>query len=237
MLLFLKSQSPIPYIIFAVVIIVILVSSFYFNKKQRILRKLKKFNNRRITQFRTNELTKVTGKTLHIHEPLIAPLSRRKCVAYHITVKKKRNSGKSSSWHTILKLEQFQDFFIEQRGEVALIKIQESPNKNYEAYMVKDHSVKSGFLNDPSSDFDSFLRRYQIDSTNMLGFNKTLEYSERIIEVGEEITVGGIAKWKEVNDELSGYAYTRIAALESSDQQKIIITDHPSAKQERNRLN
>lgn len=233
MLLIIEPQSPIPYIIFFAVIGVIFVSNYYFNKKQRILRKLKKFNDKRITQFRTNELTKVTGKTLHIHEPLIAPLSRRKCVAYHITVKKKRNSGKSSSWHTILKLEKFQDFFIEQRGEVALIKIQEGPVKNYEAFLVKDHAVKSGFLNNPSSDFDSFLSQHNIQSTNILGFNKTLEYSERIIEVAEEITVGGLAKWKEVNDELSGYAYTRIAALESSDKQKIIITDHPSAKSQR----
>ena len=230
MLLLLEPQNPIPYIIIILVIIAIGIGSFYFSKKQRILRKLNKFHTRRVIQFRTNELTKITGKTLHVHEPLIAPLSGRRCVAYLITVKKKRNTGKSSSWHTVLQLEEFQDFFIEENGEVVLVQPRKSPKKNYDAFLVQDHSVRSGFLNDPTPEFESFLRTHDIDSTNLLGFNKTLEYSERVIELGEIVTVGGIAKWKEVNEQLSDYSYTRIAALESSDKQKIVITDHYAAK-------
>ena len=104
--------------------------------------------------------------------------------------------------------------------------------------MVIDSSVRSGFLNDPSSDFESVLRRYNVDSKNFLGMNKTLRYSERIIEVGEEITVGGIAKWKTMSEPMPGLNYSRIATLESSNTQKLIITDLPEARpKEREFLN
>lgn len=63
-----------------------------------------------------------------------------------------------------------------------------------------------------------------------MGFNKRLKYTERIIEVGEIITVGGIAKWKAVDASISGYNNYKIAVLESSDTQKTIITDLISAR-------
>jgi hypothetical protein len=53
-----------------------------------------------------------------------------------------------------------------------------------------------GSFNDPSPEFKKVLDDFGIKSETWLGFNKTLKYTERIIEVGETITVGGIAKWK-----------------------------------------
>lgn len=207
----------------------IIFLSFYFGRKQKVLRALKDFKPKRIIQFRTNELTKTTGKVLHVHEPLIAPYSGRQCVAYHIKIEHHRSTGKSSHWRTLVSEYDIQDFFIEQSGEVAMVKPTENP-KNYMSYMVSDSSANSGTFNDPTPKFQSVLNRYGIDSTTILGFNKRLRYTERIIEVGEEITVGGIAKWKEVNEPLSQYGSTRIATLESSAEQKLIITDEPKAK-------
>lgn len=202
--------------------------SYYYGRKQVVFRKLSKFKRRSINQFRTNELTKITGKALFVHEPLIAPFSKRKCVAYFIKIEQKKSSGKSSYWKTLVKQEDIQDFFIKKGDEVVMVRPTRTP-KNYDGFLVEDKTVSSGTFNDPTPEFESLLRRYNIDSTSLFGFNKKLRYSEHIIEVGEEITVAGIAKWKEVKDLVEGYQYSRIAALESSDKQKLIITDHPSA--------
>ncbi|MCL6296252.1 hypothetical protein [Jejuia spongiicola] len=227
------SNYMIPFlIIIAIVIIGFLV--YYFNRKQIIIRKLKKFKPKRITQFRTNELTKISGKVLEVEAPFIAPFSKRKCVAYSIKIKQKVQSGKSSHWKTLVKKENIQDFFIEKNGELVMVK-PSYETSNFYSYMVEDSSVSSGTFNDPTPEFQKVLDSFGIESETWLGFNKTLRYSERIIELGEIITVGGIAKWKSLNEPINGYSYSKIAALESNNEQKIIITDLPKARLIENR--
>lgn len=213
-------------VVFAIAIIIFL--SIYFSKKSIILRKLSKFKSKRITQFRTDELTKVTGKVLQVKEPFIAPFSKRKCVAYVFEVKQKVSTGKSSHWKTLVKKEDIQDFFIEQNNDLVMIK----PSielSNYRSYIVADKKVSSGAFNSPTPEFQKVLKNFGVESENWLGFNKTLKYLERIIEVGETVTVGGVAKWKILKEPIEGYNYSKIAALESSLSQKIIITDEPKA--------
>lgn len=216
-------------IIIIIAIIVIGFCVYYFGKKQRILRKLSKLKRKDILQFRTNEPSKVSGKVLHVHEPFVAPFSKRKCVAFEFKIQQQKHSGKNSYWKTLIDEKNIQDFFIEQRGEVALIKPQTEP-LNFDIYMVEDKRVSSGFLKNPTPEFENLLSAYGIESANLLGFNKTLRYTERILEVGETITVGGIANWKAVDVTVEGYNYSKIATLESSEHQNIIITDLPEAK-------
>lgn len=166
---------------------------------------------------------------LHVHEPFIMPYSKRKCVAYLFKIQKKVRTGKHSRWKTIIKKEDIQDFFLEKNGEVVLIKPTKSP-KNYYSYMVEDSSISSGIFNTPTPEFKKVLDDFGVESKSWFGFNKTLKYSERIIEVGEIITAGGVAKWKAIDKSVSGYNNSTIAALESSESQKIIITDLISAR-------
>ena len=79
-------------ILFTILIVGASISIYlihYFSQKQKVLRALSKFKFRKITQFQSNEPTKTIGKVLHVHEPFIAPFSRRKCVAFHITIEQK----------------------------------------------------------------------------------------------------------------------------------------------------
>ena len=209
-------------------IAIITFTSVYFSKKNVVLRKLSKFKHKRIAQFRTNEPTKITGKVLPVEEPFVAPFSQRKCVAYDFYVKQRVSTGKSSHWKTLVKKENIQDFFIEQNGELVMVK-PSMETSNYISFMVADKKVSSGSFNSPTPKFKEVLISLGVENKNWLGFNKTLKYTERIIEIGETITVGGIAKWKSLNKPVAGYSFSKIAALESNKDQKIIITDHPSA--------
>ena len=137
--------------------------------------------------------------------------------------------GKSSHWKTLVEQENIQDFFVEEKGNVVMIKPTKVP-KNYFNYLDEDKSIASGFLNDPTPEFKKVLEYYNIESETYFGFNKTLRYSERILEVGETVTVAGIAKWKSVQEPIEGYNYSKIAALESNETQKLIITDLPEAR-------
>ncbi|CAM1342677.1 hypothetical protein [Tenacibaculum amylolyticum] len=213
--------------IFAIIIPVVLILFFliyYFSNKQTIIRKLRKIPSAGIGSIRTNQLVKVTGKALHVHEPLVAPFSKRKCVFFRIKIEQKKSSGKSSHWSTILKEERIQDFFIDKNGTSVMV--QPSKNlRNYKAHLVVDKHTSSGTFKDPSPEFLRLLKEYNIKSTGFFGFNKQLRYSEAIVEIGEEVTVAGTAKWKNLNEPVAGYDYSNILALESTNQQKLIITD------------
>ncbi|WP_299337781.1 hypothetical protein [uncultured Psychroserpens sp.] len=211
-------------IISAIAIIAFLV--YYYNERQVIIRTLSKIPVKPASSLRTNELSKVSGKALHVKEPLLAPYSQRKCVFYQIVIQQKVSNGKSSHWKTLVKDERFQDFFIDTNGDFVIVKPTNDP-RNYISYLVKDKKQTSGTFNDPTPQFEAVLRRYNIRPENFFGFNKRLRYKEGVIEIGEQITVAGIAKWKTLNEPLPEYPYSKIAELESNGNQKLIITDIP----------
>lgn len=224
----LLSSNEIMIIIPLIIVVIgaIILLSFYFSRKQVVLRKLSKIPLKPATGLKTSELTKVTGKALHVKSPLIAPLSGRECVFYTIKIEKRVSTGKSSHWKTIINEEKTQEFFIDSNGDFVIVRPTHSP-KNYLSYLVKDKRTSSGAFNDPTPEFEALLKQYNIDPINLLGFNKSLRYKEGIIEIGEQITVSGIAKWKTLNEPIPDYHYSKIAELVSEGKEKLIITDVP----------
>ncbi|RZN84628.1 MAG: hypothetical protein EVB11_00835 [Winogradskyella sp.] len=215
-------------IIFLIIglLIIIGIISYYFSKKQIIIRSLSKIPLRRVTNLRQNEVSKLYGKALHVKEPLIAPYSKRKCIFYQIKIQQKVNSGKSSHWKTLIEEEQMQEFFLENNGDMVIVKLIKHP-KNYKCFLVKDKKQNSGTFNEASPKFKALLKSYNIESTNWLGFNKKLRYEEGVIEIGEYIIVAGVAKWRSLSEPLPEYPYSKIAELESDEKQKLLITDLP----------
>jgi hypothetical protein len=227
-------STPVIIILIISAIAIIGFVAYYFNGKQVIIRTLSKIPHKPASSLKTNELSKVTGKALHVEAPLKAPFTERKCVFYQIIIEQKVSNGKSSHWKTLVKEEKFQDFFVDTNGDFVIVKPQELP-RNYICHLVKDKEASSGTFDDPTPKFVNLLNRYNINPENYFGFNKRLRYKEGIIAVGERITVAGIAKWKSLNEPLPEYPYSKIATLESEGKQKLIITDLPDVLPSRNR--
>lgn len=217
------------FIILIPVIGLIFFLIFYYSKKQSIIRKLKRLPSSKITSLKTNEYVKLTGKALQLEAPLIAPFSKRSCIFYTIVIEEEKGDDDSSSWSTVIKDEKIQPFLIEQNGDYLLISPENSP-KNYTSYLVVDSKTSSGTFNNPSPKFKALLNKYAIKSTNFLGFNRQLRYKEGIVEIGEEITVAGVVRWKTLKEPIKGYSYSKIATLESTQEKELIITDLPKAK-------
>ena len=222
-------MNPIFIIIIAACVIALIIFLVYFySPKTIILRRLKKLRYSRIGSLQSHKYAKIEGKALNVEEPLIAPLSKRRCVYYKINIQKKVKSGKSSHWDTIVNEEIIQDFFVEQSGERLLIFPKKNP-KNYYDYLVTDKTANSGTFNDPTPEFKTLLNNYNIETEGMFGFNKEIRYTESIIEIGERITVAGFVKWVELENPIADYNYSRVASLIAKDKTKILITDSPDA--------
>lgn len=206
-------------------VVLIVIYGYYFSDKQRIIRELKKSRRKPISQVREKEYAKVIGKAKHVNEPLIAPLSGRKCVYYEVLVERSNDD----SWDTVIEDSKSQDFFIENNSELAIVKAAFVNNDSKRVHLVQDHEQKSGFLNDATIKLDSYLARHNESSTGLLGLNKTLRYKEGIIALNETIAIKGIAKWKPLNEPIEGYSYSRILTFEGNSEQKLLITDAPKA--------
>ncbi len=218
-------MNPAIIIVLAIIFIgTIIFLAYYFSRKQVIIRTLSKIQSKPASGLRTNELSKVSGKALHVKEPLLAPYSERKCVFYQIKIEQKVNSGKSSHWKTLVEEEKSQEFFVETNSDFVIVKPTDVP-LNYITYLVKDKKQSSGTFNDPTPKFEALLRRYNIESQTFFGFNRQLRYREGIIEIGEQITVAGIAKWRSLSEPLPDYPYSKIAELTDDMNTKLIITD------------
>lgn len=218
----------VPALIIALFALIIFIVS-YFNGKKVLLRTLKKVPHKPVGGLQTNQFSKVTGKALHVKEPLIAPFSKRECIFYSIKIEQKKSNGKNSYWKTLVKEEKIQEFFVHINGEFVIVEPTSIP-KNFISHLVVDKTQRSGTFNDPTPEFKGLLDTYNIDSENFIGWNKNLRYSEGIIEIGELITVAGIARWKRLNKPLPDYPYSKIATLEATEAQKLIITDLPEAQ-------
>ncbi|SNR17433.1 hypothetical protein [Tenacibaculum jejuense] len=219
------------YIVFIIIITfgsVIFLANYYSSKKV-LIRKLKEIPNASVNNLKTNQLTKITGKALHINEPLIAPFSKRKCVFYRIKIEQKKHNGNTPTWVTVAKEEKIQPFFLMKNGEYVMVQPSQDL-KNFKAHLVVDKKHSTSTFNGASPEFQKLLDRYHIKSKAFLGFNKSLRYKEAIVEINEEITVAGIGKWKNLNEPIEGYTYSKIATLESNDNQKLLITDLPKER-------
>lgn len=199
--------------------------AFYYSTKNFILREFKKSRKKSINSIREKEYAKVIGKAIAINEPLIAPLSGRLCVYYHVIVEVKGNK----SWRKIINNEKCQDFYIENHSEIAKVKITALHKSMKRYYLVKDYKENSGFRNDAPKQLETYLELHNKKSTGLFGINKTIRYTEGVIEVDELIGVKGIAKMETIKEPIEGYSYSKLLSLTGTKKEKLLVTDEPKA--------
>ena len=225
-LLFLKGNSNVLIPIAMVLVFgVIAFLAIYFSNKKTMLREFKKSRKKPINRIQENEYAKIIGRAKHVNQPLEAPLSGRKCVYYQVIVEVKGDK----SWRRIINDEKHQDFFIESNSEMAIVKMSLLQKSMKRFFLVKDYKEKSGFRNDATEKLERYLKLHNKKSTAFLGINKTVRYSEGVIELNEPITVKGVAQWKILNEPIEGYSYSKILTLTGTKKEKLLVTDEPKA--------
>ncbi len=202
----------------------VLILSYFFSKRAIILREMAKSKAKPIGSIREGEYVKVVGKAKHAKEPLIAPISERPCIFYHVEVL--NTGGKNDK--TLIDEMKAQDFFLEQNGEIVMVK-QDQAYSFRKVYLVQDHQKNSGSFQGADPHLEKYLKKHHESSKNWLGFNKQLKYKEGIIALEEEIAVKGIAQWKSLKQPIEGYPYSKILSLRGSEDKKLLITDHKKA--------
>jgi len=210
------------FFIFITVVICILLYKYLFSKKAVVKRKLKNSEFKSLADFKDGEIAKVVGNVEFIDQPLIAPLSNRRCSYYYIHIEHKVSSGKNSHWKTIIEEEVSSKFLIREGENFAYIN-----DSNLKCYIVQDKSFSSGFGNDAAEHLEKFLNNKGHKSEGFLGFNKKLRYEEGILESDEKIAVFGKGTWKNVTTLGLPEQYEKVLEITSSKGVPIYLSDDP----------
>ena len=193
---------------------------FFYSEKAKIKRKFKKTQHKKISEFKDGDVAKFTGIIESIDEPLISPLSRRKCTHYNVLVEQEVSSGKSSHWKKLIARQDSNTFIIRGANGCAFIE-----GGKMKRHIVVDREFSSGFMNDPKIHLKEYLEQHGHKNENFIGMNKTIRYKEGILELGEKVAVLGKGVWK-MAEELSLPAELgKVLAITDHGDEYVYFTD------------
>jgi len=146
-------------------------------------------------------LVEVKGKVLDWN-PLSAPFSGERCVYYRYQVEQLESNGKSSKWETVRQgASTGCPFYVEDDTGRALV----LPSGSL-AVLEESFKFQTGIFSDVPAQVDRFLEGIGFSCKNLLGFNKTLRFTEYRVEPGREVYVLGSCQ---TNDRVVSQAYLR----------------------------
>lgn len=181
-------EPPPPFlIVFGILLVVgiVALARWWYSTAQQVKRALRKTPRTNVRDARDGDLVKIVGQLRYLHEPVIAPISGRRCAYFEARVERKH--GKNS-WVEVAREVGGAEFLVEDSTGRAVV-----DPVLVETAVVEDSTGRSGFLNDPSDRLASFLARHDVASTTLLGFNRTMRYREGVFEEGETVAVLGVA--------------------------------------------
>ncbi len=174
---------------------------------------------KRIEFIEDGETVTIAGNVVFYKRSMNTPLSNRECVYYHTTVERKKSSGKSSHWVKEIDEAAAVNFLIDDGNNVALVEA-----NAIEGLLELDKHYKSGTFNDANTVLESFLKKYNLKSQGVLGFNKQMRYKEGALEEHEYCIVCGTCYWEDAKQyEIEGVK--EVLIIKATEEQPVYVTD------------
>lgn len=206
--------------------IVLFVLTLVGGKKTKVVKELKKSPSKPINTVLENEYVRLHGKVEALSKPMIAPISGRPCVYYHITIDEEYKNGFSR----IIDDFEYQDFYLRSGTDKALIS---AHNRNATLlYLEFDHKRNTNWMTDASGRMEAYLLSRGETSkaeTGLFTTTKRMRFKEAILEPEEKIVVKGKANWLKDHLTPDGKKYPRRLELSGDFKKKLLVTDLPEA--------
>lgn len=155
---------------------------------------------------------RVTGTIEPLSEPLSAPLTGRRCVYYGAAVSEQRTGQHGTRWVQIHGVQRSVDFIVRDASGRVIVRVDRA-----DIVAIPDHKRFSGSFDEPTPAESALLERFGEDATGFLGLNRHLRFTESALEIGEEVTVLGVARRSEGAGPM---------VIESPPDAPLLVTDH-----------
>ncbi len=208
------------------VIALMIFARFFYKRRLIVLRALRTTGLKKISDFKDNDVGKITGRVVYGGETVFAPISKRKCVYYRVIVEQYKYQGKSYHWIKIIDEERAGDIVMHDNSGYAVI----DPNKS-KNFLTEDVIQFSDSSDTLTSSLESYLAKHDVDSRGFFGAHKTLRYKEGILEKGEVFTVSGEGQWNETKDHKLNIPSGKVLVIIPGKAEHVYITDDPEASE------
>ncbi len=201
---------------------------FGFTRERRIKRALKHVKPTAIRDVRDGKAVKIVGELVYAGRSIAAPLSQRACAYYSIVVEEYRGRGtRGGHWHEIVREEKGVDFYLRDDSGMALVRVA-GDGRDLPA-LVHDRKARTSPILSHDAELERFLNE-RGRSIEGAFFRKNLRAYEGILEAGERVAIGGIARWMPDPDAAGGsYRETpKRLVLEASESLPLFLSDDPA---------
>jgi hypothetical protein len=172
---------------------------------------------------RDGEIVRLVGKLGGVPELLVAPLTRRPCAHYQVTVEEEDRNGRSREIFRETRLQDFQ--LVDPSGARSMV------YTDHALFLVKPQAtIHSGtLLPAPSKELEEFAAARGIQLRGVF-FRHALVFRETVLLEGTLIAVGGTARWEpDPEPGSAGYRETPMRlVLVGGSSEPLIISDDPS---------
>jgi len=214
-------------VIFLTIAVWVLVHRYYFSREARVKRGLAKVPRGRLGGLAAGKVVKLVGRLDYAAEPVVAPLSGRKCAYFQFTIEEWRHRGRSGEWVPIVEQTSHRDFVVRDGKTAALVRTADA-----EVALHKDEQDATGILGSPTPELTELLATYGQDATGLLGFNRRLRIREGVLEAGEHVAVCGVAQ-KYSGAPLAVLSGSRVPPVqwvfEPYGETKLYVSDDPAS--------
>jgi hypothetical protein len=162
------------------------VSLWYLRPEQKMRRMLRRMTRVEIGKARDNKPVIVTGKLGFAGEPLVAPLTGRRCAAYTVVVEEQRGT----TWTRIIEETRATDFFVRDETGKAHVLMNQSMDERAVVTLDRGFDHRS-----TPSRLTEFLAR-RGESTTGLFFERPLQAHEGVLEEGVLVVAAAVGRWE-----------------------------------------
>jgi hypothetical protein len=138
-----------------------------------------------------NGFYEVKGRVVPQEGVLLSPFTEKECVYYHFLVEQKQSRGKHSTWVKLIDDKRSARFGIDDGTGLAIIDM-----NGADVQIRTDANGSSGMFNSADEREQAVLQKYG-ESNKTWIFEKTLKYTEKYLEAGDELYVLGEVNGKE----------------------------------------
>ena len=134
-------------------------------------------------------LVEVYGEVVPSEGKLLkSPFSQKDCVYYNYIIEECQSSGRNSRWVTVKSGENMAHFYLKDDTGSVLV-----DSKGARIELLEAFAFNSGLGKDPPESIKQFLSNNGLSFEGFLGINKTMRYSEHIIEPENKLYIMGTA--------------------------------------------
>lgn len=202
-------------LIILIIVLIAVAVGFYFAPPvghEAVAKIFKSHSTVKIQDCRDFKVNKIHGSVQLVKESITTPISKRRCAAYAVWVYKYRINNRSGTWSLKNYAEHNTNFLIKDGNHYALIVKNDATLSPH-----VDEIFESGMLKGASENMKDYLESINMDSTGLLGLNKSLKCEEGALAEHEEVAVCGTGKWHRTSD------YKELSFLEKDGVANIFV--------------